>query len=548
MKQVLVLVIAALIVFPCKSFAQYDMVVYAVGDNFTLLQAINEMECAPISVDPPFYCSDFRSVWGSSEHDIYVAGCNNDLLHFNGMEWSTITLATPAHPYVYIAAVSGTGPDNVYAVGSIPGPSSNGISYHFDGLGWSEITGGGSLQRVWADPGGGFYAISSHFSEEFPLEYYQSVKRYKDGAWFTESLVQGFNPDPNYDDEYHRISGRYADRPIVTGYWDWVFFDEYMQQYHVTGGAVHTKEADGTWSYICDNVPCGQYATCPIWSSVWHAVYCVSEYEIWFAGENGMVVRWTPWGEQEYDLQLPITFRAIWIGPGNNVYIAGDYGYLVHYYNGWLWLVMDTYTTEHLNDVWGYHIEEVATKLQSFSTGVDESGITVRWSLSGLDEGTRFRITRTALHESFALLTDEDPDLEREGLSFTYVDADVEPGGAYKYLIECSGEAGRHTLFETGAISTPEARFALLPNYPNPFNPSTTITYSVPARCHVAIHIFDVAGNIVRSLLDAEQPPGRYTIRWDGLSDRGHEVASGTYFCRLTAGKQSLSRKMLLMR
>jgi hypothetical protein len=350
-----------------------------------------------------------------------------------------------------------------------------------------------------------------------------------------------------YEDEYYGISGCGPDRPIATGYWELDLYDEDMNHSVGTGGAIHVKE-NSIWDVMREYFPCGQYPMCPLWSTVWHAVYCVSEDEIWFAGENGMVMRWTPWGNQEYNLQLSTTFRAIWVGPGNKVYVAGDYGYIVHYYNSSFWLVMNTYTNENLHDIWGYQIEPVAALLQSFSTSVDESGITIRWLLSELDEGTRFRITRTSLHESFALLIDEDPDLDREDLSFTYVDVNVEPGGGYEYLIECSSAAGWHTLFESGIISMPEVRLALLPNYPNPFNPSTTITYSMPTHSQVTICIFDVAGNIVRTILNAEQPPGRYTIHWNGLNDRGHRVASGTYFCRLTAGKQSLSRKMLLMR
>ncbi len=535
MKQVLTLLIGFLIVFPCGGSTQDNDVVYAVGENSTLLRLVGPMDWEAVPVDSIPGCGDLLSVWGSSDQDIYVAGCDNELLHFDGTQWHKIAMA---NPYVDITAVSGTGPDNIYAGGFIPGESPVGTSYHFDGVVWSELSGGGIIQQVWADPGGGFYSFGLYYD---PLDryYYQRVKSYRNGTWNSENLMIGSANPYYFEDEYYGISGRGSDRPVVTGYWE-----------HITvggGGAIHVKE-NSTWDAMREYYPCGIWSLCPVLSTVWHAVYCVSEDEIWFAGENGMVMRWTPWGKQEYNLQLPITFRSIWVGPGNKVYVAGDNGYIVHYYNSSFWLVMNTYTTENLHGIWGYHVESVAARLQSFSTSVDESGITIHWSLSELEEGTRFRITRTSLHESFALLIDDDPDLERKDLSFTYMDANVEPGGAYEYLVECSSAEGWYTLFESGIISMPEVRLALLPNYPNPFNPSTAITYSIPAQSQVTVRIFDVEGNIVRTILDTEQPPGRYTVHWNGLNDRGHRVASGTYFCRFTAGKQSLSRKMLLMR
>ena len=349
-----------------------------------------------------------------------------------------------------------------------------------------------------------------------------------------------------FEDEYYRISGRGPDSPIVTGYWELDLYDENYNHSVGTGGAIHAKE-NATWDVIRESESCGQYPACPLWATVWHGVCCISEYEIWFAGESSKVMRWTPWGSMEYNLYLSTTFRAIWASSGSNVYIAGDYGYIVHY-NGSYWRVMNTFTTESLHDIWGYQEELVATLLQSYSTSVEESQVTIRWSLLELDEDAGFRITRTSVHESTAPVIDDNPTLERVGLSFIYVDLDVDPGGAYEYLIEYSSEDGWQTLFESGTVSLPNVPFALLPNYPNPFNPSTTITYSVAMHGHVTLSIFDVSGKLVRTILNEEHVPGKYTIGWDGLNDQGHRAASGTYFCRLSAGKEAVTQKILLMR
>ncbi len=76
------------------------------------------------------------------------------------------------------------------------------------------------------------------------------------------------------------------------------------------------------------------------------------------------------------------------------------------------------------------------------------------------------------------------------------------------------------------------ANFALFPNYPNPFNPSTTIRFSVPYEENVVIRVYDVLGREVTTLLSTYMPPGTYSVRLD----LGSEHSSGVYFCRMRAG------------
>ncbi len=95
---------------------------------------------------------------------------------------------------------------------------------------------------------------------------------------------------------------------------------------------------------------------------------------------------------------------------------------------------------------------------------------------------------------------------------------------------------------------TPPAYF-LAGNYPNPFNPATTITYGLGERAPVTLRIYDVSGRLVRTLVDEVQEPARsYTVVWDGRNTFGRSVSSGIYFCRLTAGSRTSTRKMVLLR
>jgi len=111
------------------------------------------------------------------------------------------------------------------------------------------------------------------------------------------------------------------------------------------------------------------------------------------------------------------------------------------------------------------------------------------------------------------------------------------------------GEAPDIGAYESDpAITMPAAKLALYPNYPNPFNPSTSISYYLPSKTRVTLEIYNASGALVRRLGAKDQQRGVHTIVWNGLDDRGGQVASGVYFCRLKAGRYSISRKMILIR
>ena len=89
---------------------------------------------------------------------------------------------------------------------------------------------------------------------------------------------------------------------------------------------------------------------------------------------------------------------------------------------------------------------------------------------------------------------------------------------------------------------------ALLQNYPNPFNPTTTIEYRVDAFVPVKLSIYDTLGQKVRTLVDAQQAPGRYRLQWDGRTDAGIPVGSGVYMYRLVAGTHQETRRLTLIK
>ncbi|MEZ5357591.1 MAG: T9SS type A sorting domain-containing protein [Candidatus Zixiibacteriota bacterium] len=90
--------------------------------------------------------------------------------------------------------------------------------------------------------------------------------------------------------------------------------------------------------------------------------------------------------------------------------------------------------------------------------------------------------------------------------------------------------------------------FSLSQNYPNPFNPTTRIDYSLAHGGHVAIEVYNVLGQRVNTLVDADQSAGQHTAIWDGDDSAGEAVASGIYLYRMITDEFVETRKMVLMR
>lgn len=189
----------------------------------------------------------------------------------------------------------------------------------------------------------------------------------------------------------------------------------------------------------------------------------------------------------------------------------------------------------------------VATFLQSFAAGVNGDCIELSWTLSEAGADVRFFIQR-ALGPDREFEEIVNPGIARSDLSFSFADCSCAPGDAVRYRVMVEDSGGRRQLFETDAVALAFARLALFQNRPNPFNPSTTIGYYLPTAVRVTIEIYDPAGRSVARLVDAVQEKGSHEAAWNGKNGAGAAVGSGVYFCRLTAGKETLTKKMVLLR
>jgi hypothetical protein len=144
-----------------------------------------------------------------------------------------------------------------------------------------------------------------------------------------------------------------------------------------------------------------------------------------------------------------------------------------------------------------------------------------------------------------------DGGVERSGESLAgrrrqTVSAPILQGGVYRAMVarDLADGTGPGRRVEGGISEV----YELEQNYPNPFNPATSIRFSIPEAGVVRLKVYDVAGRVVRTLVDGATGAGRALVTWDGMDETGRRVASGVYFYRLEAPGATLTRKMMLLK
>ncbi len=93
-----------------------------------------------------------------------------------------------------------------------------------------------------------------------------------------------------------------------------------------------------------------------------------------------------------------------------------------------------------------------------------------------------------------------------------------------------------------------ENEFILYNNYPNPFNPTTKISFNVPFDSKLKLEIYNVRGELINTLIDAEYSPGKYEVLWNGRNENGEKVTSGIYFYRFAANGFVQTKRMVLIK
>jgi len=125
---------------------------------------------------------------------------------------------------------------------------------------------------------------------------------------------------------------------------------------------------------------------------------------------------------------------------------------------------------------------------------------------------------------------------------------------SYTYPVITTNQTGQDytgtdlTLGVNAILGTIPMDFTVLPAYPNPFNPSTTISYGLDTDSYVTIEIYDITGKLISTLFNEEQPQGWYTLIWNGTNQHGTQVPAGLYLSRIIAGNDVRTNKLMLLK
>ena len=186
-------------------------------------------------------------------------------------------------------------------------------------------------------------------------------------------------------------------------------------------------------------------------------------------------------------------------------------------------------------------------------------GITLQWITESEINNLGFNLDRKTPITGWSQIASyvTHPPLQGQGsvshqTIYTFTDNTVLDNESYDYRlsdVDYNGNIEYHSLQLMGVSSfnIPE-QFILYPNYPNPFNPITTIRYDLSKESFVDITIYDMLGNVVFNLVNTDESSGYKSIQWDATNNQGEPVSAGVYLYKIQAGDFVATKKMILLK
>ncbi|MBD3386736.1 T9SS type A sorting domain-containing protein [candidate division KSB1 bacterium] len=195
----------------------------------------------------------------------------------------------------------------------------------------------------------------------------------------------------------------------------------------------------------------------------------------------------------------------------------------------------------------------VPVELASFSAESVDGEVNLQWVTASETNNAGFYVEYSDSEEGpFTRLNSQmigGLGTDNNGRDYSFTDESGEVGEKRYYRlvdVDYNGNMMTHDVVSTTVTAPKE--YALEQNFPNPFNPETTIKYKVKEAGIVNISIYNMAGQLVRTLVNRQMKPGSYDLVWNAKDNNGQHVSSGTYFYRMQANNFSKVQRMQLLR
>ena len=207
----------------------------------------------------------------------------------------------------------------------------------------------------------------------------------------------------------------------------------------------------------------------------------------------------------------------------------------------------------------------VPVELSYFGATAGLTGVQLNWTTESEIENLGFVLERKTADSDFIEIASYKTDdaLLGQGsveyaTDYEYVDSFVKAGQTYEYRlgdVDYAGtvtyHAARSVTVTTAPLAAKVEHFTVLDAYPNPFNPSTTLRYALPAvenNYTTTVQIYDLTGKLVKTLLSEQQPAGWHSVVWQGTDQFGSRVPAGVYLSKVSFGSETKTIKVMLLK
>lgn len=197
----------------------------------------------------------------------------------------------------------------------------------------------------------------------------------------------------------------------------------------------------------------------------------------------------------------------------------------------------------------------IPVELTAFHASLIDGKILLNWITKTETENLGFHIYRSIdEHADFSKITTDlikGAGTSDQSHTYYFIDKNVIPGNTYYYKladVDFNGNINFHGPISVTVEAMTPTKYMLEQSYPNPFNPETAINFSIKETGKVSLKIYNLQGQLIRSLVDEDKSAGSYSIIWNGTNDKGTGVSSGTYLYTLKVNGFEETKKLVFMK